>query len=88
MESASLTVERIHILRVDPGEDVLLAVERLLTEAGLRQAVVMGGYGTLAAHHLHWVVQSVEALTGFCYHKCIARLRPLLSRRRSRNHNE
>lgn len=58
MESASLTVERIHILRVDPGEDVLLSVRKFLEEAGLRQAVVMGAYGTLASHHLHWVVHN------------------------------
>ena len=58
MESASLSVERIHILRVDPGEDVLLAVRTFIAESGLRQAVVMGGYGTMVAHHLHWVVHN------------------------------
>ena len=55
MQSTSLAVEKIHILRVDPGEDVLLAVKQFLNETGLRQAVVMGGYGTLAEYHLHWV---------------------------------
>ena len=58
MESASLTVEKIHILRIDPGEDVLLSVKKFLDEAGLQQAVVLGGYGTLASHHLHWVVHN------------------------------
>ena len=58
MESASLTVEKIHILRIDPGEDVLLSVKKFLDRASLRQAVVIGGYGTLAAHHLHWVVHN------------------------------
>ena len=58
MESASLSIERIHILRVDPGEDVLLAVRAFIAESGLRQAVVMGGYGTMVAHHLHWVVHN------------------------------
>jgi predicted DNA-binding protein with PD1-like motif len=58
MESTSLVIEKIHILRVDPGEDVLLSVKKFLAEAGLRQAVVLGGYGTLAAHHLHWVVHN------------------------------
>ena len=55
MQSTSLAVEKIHILRVDPGEDVLLSVKKFLGETGLRQAVVMGGYGTLAEYHLHWV---------------------------------
>ena len=55
MEFASLNVDKIHILRVDPGEDVLLSVQQFLAASGLRQAVVLGGYGTLAAYHLHWV---------------------------------
>jgi uncharacterized protein len=55
MEFTALQVEKIHILRVDPGEDVLLCVRRFLAESGLKQAVVMAGYGTLAAYSLHWV---------------------------------
>ncbi len=45
----------IHILRVDPGEDVLESIRCFLKEAGIQQAVVLAGYGTLAAYHLHWV---------------------------------
>ena len=58
MEYASMSPIHIHILRVDPGEDVLEATRRFLKEAGIRQAVVMGGYGTLAAYHLHWVAHN------------------------------
>ncbi len=58
MESTTLNVSRVHILRVDPGEDVLGAVKDFLGKSGLRQAVVMGGYGTLAAHSLHWVTHN------------------------------
>lgn len=58
MEFASMTIRKIHILRVDPGEDVLEVVERFLEEANVRQAVVLGGYGTLAAYHLHWVTHN------------------------------
>jgi predicted DNA-binding protein with PD1-like motif len=58
MEFASMTVSRIHILRVDPGEDVLESVQRFLKKANIRQAVVLGGYGTLAAYHLHWVTHN------------------------------
>ena len=58
MESASMSLSRIHILRVDPGEDVLVAVQDFLEERGVRQAVVMGGYGTLATYHLHWVTHN------------------------------
>ena len=55
MDFASMSVKSIHILRIDPGEDVLEAVKQFVQEANLQQAVVLGGYGTLAAYHLHWV---------------------------------
>lgn len=55
MQFSSMNIEKIHILRIDPGEDVLLSVRHFLAESGLRQAVVMSGYGTLAAYHIHWV---------------------------------
>jgi predicted DNA-binding protein with PD1-like motif len=58
MEFASMNLRRIHILRVDPGEDVLESVRRFLKEADIQQAVVLGGYGTLAAYHLHWVTHN------------------------------
>ena len=37
MESASMYVKRIYILRIDPGEDVLEAVKRFLKEARLNR---------------------------------------------------
>jgi predicted DNA-binding protein with PD1-like motif len=58
MEFASMNLARIHIVRVDPGEDVLESLQRFLKEAGIQQAVVLGGYGTLAAYHLHWVTHN------------------------------
>ena len=58
MESARFSVEKIHLFRIDPGEDVLVSVRKFLAEAKLRQAVVLAGYGTLAAHHLHWVTHN------------------------------
>lgn len=53
-----MNLNKIHILRVDPGEDVLESIQRFLQEAAVRQAVVLGGYGTLAAYHLHWVTHN------------------------------
>jgi predicted DNA-binding protein with PD1-like motif len=58
MEFASMNLSRIHILRVDPGEDVLASIKDFLKSAGIQQAVVLGGYGTLAAYHLHWVTHN------------------------------
>jgi len=58
METASFAVEKIHILRVDPGEDVLQSVRQFIQQTGLKQAVIMGGYGTLVAYSLHWVTHN------------------------------
>jgi predicted DNA-binding protein with PD1-like motif len=58
MQFTSLDVQKIHILRVDPGEDILLTVREFLRQSGLTQAVVMSGYGTLAAYSLHWVTHT------------------------------
>ena len=58
MEAASFAVKKVHVLRIDPGEDVLLSVKKFLSDGGIRQAVVLGGYGTLAEHHLHWVTHN------------------------------
>lgn len=58
MEFGTLNLNKIHILRVDPGEDILASVEQFIAEAQLKQAVVLGGYGTMAAYHLHWVTHN------------------------------
>ena len=58
MESEALTLKKVHIVRIDPGEDVLVSVREFLARSGVRQGVVLGGYGTLAAHHLHWVAHN------------------------------
>jgi predicted DNA-binding protein with PD1-like motif len=58
MEGFALTLGQVHILRIDPNEDVLLAVREYVRQEGITQAIVLGGYGTLAAHHLHWVTHN------------------------------
>ncbi len=58
MEFGSLEISKVHILRIDPGEDILASVEQFIAEANLEQAIVLGGYGTMAAYHLHWVTHN------------------------------
>ena len=55
MDSQSLSLSKVHIVRVDPGEDVRKCVCAFLRDKDVTQAVVLGGYGTLARHSLHWV---------------------------------
>jgi predicted DNA-binding protein with PD1-like motif len=58
MEFGTFNLGKVHILRVDPGEDILAMVEKFIADANLKQAVVLGGYGTMAAYHLHWVTHN------------------------------
>lgn len=58
MESMAFNVKRIHIVRIDPGEDVLCSLRKFLKETDILQGIVVGGYGTLTAHHLHWVTHN------------------------------
>jgi|LSQX01.1.fsa_nt_gb predicted DNA-binding protein with PD1-like motif len=58
MEAFTLYPKKIHIIRIDPGEDVLLEIGAFARKADIRQAVVTGGYGTLVSHSLHWVTHN------------------------------
>ncbi len=58
MQGFSFDFKAIHIVRVDPNEDVLWAVSSFVEHNEIAQAVVMGGYGTLCAHSLHWVAHN------------------------------
>lgn len=58
MESAKMNSGNIHILRIDPGEDVLLTVQEFLKQEKIKQAIILGGYGTLASYHIHWVTRN------------------------------
>jgi len=57
MESASMSVKKIHILRIDPRRRARIG--QAIPERGEYQAGRgVGGYGTLAAYHLHWVMHN------------------------------
>jgi predicted DNA-binding protein with PD1-like motif len=49
---------RIWVIRIDPGEDALLALRSKIREKGITQAVVVSGYGTFARARLHWVAHN------------------------------
>ncbi|MFC1716231.1 PPC domain-containing DNA-binding protein [Candidatus Poribacteria bacterium] len=43
------------IVRVDSGEDVLISLKNFIKEKGIKQGMVVMGYGTLAKVSMHWV---------------------------------
>ena len=58
MQGFALSTESTHVVRIDPGEDVLEAVTEYCGSNDIRQAAVISGFGTLAAWSLHWVVHN------------------------------
>ena len=59
MESAKMNPGEIHLLRIDPGEDVLISVKKFIGHRQISQAIILGGYGTLASYHIHWVTRNI-----------------------------
>jgi predicted DNA-binding protein with PD1-like motif len=55
VDFTSLNIRQLLILRIEPGEAILPKVREFIQKSGLRQAIVVAGYGTMAKHHLHWV---------------------------------
>jgi hypothetical protein len=49
---------KLWIVRLDPGEDVLLSLKRFIRENGIQQGAVVSGYGTLSKVSLHWVTHN------------------------------
>ena len=58
MQGWSIPAGRAHVIRIDPGEDVLASCRKYCAEHGVRSAAVVCGYGTLAAWSLHWVTHN------------------------------
>ena len=44
-----------HMLRLDKGDDILEGVQRLVSQTGLKDAVLLSGIGTLDECHMHFV---------------------------------
>ncbi len=55
MRVQSFGVSRFVVLRLDPGEDVLLSVRSAVEEQGIRNAAIVSGVGSLDRYHFHVV---------------------------------
>lgn len=58
MNSQCFESKKYWVVRVDPGEDVLLTIEEFIKEKGIVQGMVIMGYGTLSQVHMHWVTHN------------------------------
>ncbi|MBM3211653.1 DUF296 domain-containing protein [Candidatus Poribacteria bacterium] len=58
MEACSFEGKKIWILRVDTGEDILISLKNFIKEKGIKQGLVVMGYGTMAQVGIHWVLHN------------------------------
>ena len=47
--------KKLWVVRIDPGEDVLISLKNFIKEKDIKQGMVIMGYGTLAKVSIHWV---------------------------------
>jgi predicted DNA-binding protein with PD1-like motif len=55
MRMQSFGASRFVVLRLDPGEDVLLSLRAAVGEHGIRSAAILSGVGSLDRYHFHVV---------------------------------
>lgn len=59
MQSHESPISRMIMIRVDPGEDLLDALQRAVAEHDVRNGVFVSGAGSIRRYHFH-VVSSTE----------------------------
>jgi predicted DNA-binding protein with PD1-like motif len=59
MQSHESSISRMIMIRVDPGEDLLDALQRAVTEHSVANGVFVSGAGSIRRYHFH-VVSSTE----------------------------
>jgi predicted DNA-binding protein with PD1-like motif len=47
------------LVRLDPGDDLLLGLRRAVAKVGIDNGIILGGVGSLSAYHFH-VVSTAE----------------------------
>lgn len=58
MDSCSFEGKKFWVVSIDPGEDVLISLKSFIKEKGIRQGLVVMGYGTFSQVSMHWVMHN------------------------------
>jgi predicted DNA-binding protein with PD1-like motif len=59
MITKTTELKRIILLRLNPGEDLLLSLDGMVEKEGIQSAVILGGFGSVSKYHFH-VVDNAE----------------------------
>ena len=55
MPTQSCNLSRVFIVRLNSGEDILVATRAAVAENGIRHGVILTGVGSISAYHVHVV---------------------------------
>lgn len=55
MHAQTSNCSRLHLVRMDPGEDVLVSLQSAIAELQVRNAIIVSGVGSLDRYHAHVV---------------------------------
>ncbi len=58
MLSRAAAIQRIVMVRINPGDDILLGLRQAVAEQKLKNAVVLTGFGSVRRSHFHVVMSN------------------------------
>ncbi len=58
MLSRVTEIRRIVMVRINPGDDILLGLRKAVAEHGLRNGVILTGFGSVRKSHFHVVMSN------------------------------
>ena len=58
MLSRVTEIKRIIMVRINPGDDILLGLRQAVKEHGVKNAVIMTGFGSVRHSHFHVVMSN------------------------------
>lgn len=59
MKTVSTDIKRVVLVRLNPGDDILLSLREAVKQEGIRNGVILNGLGSVSSYHYH-VVASTE----------------------------
>ena len=68
MITRTASIRRLAVVRLNPGEDVLLALREAVRELGLTHGLILSGLGSLDRYHVH-VVKTTNIPPGDVFFK-------------------
>lgn len=55
MRIESGTIKRVHIVHLNPGDDILPSLRKAVEAKGIKHGVIMGAIGSVTSYHFHVV---------------------------------